>query len=671
MSIYISNPEEAKEYLPRYRFFYIAIFFTFIIILMRLWYLQIIEGDELREFSEKNRLKQNKIMAARGLILDREGKILVENHPGFEMIISPQYIQNLEDLAAKVGPIISAEPAKIVQRIQRSKRQNGPFATIKLKDNLTRDEVFRLKRIRLETPGLEIRESIVRHYPLSENGAQLFGYVGEISKKQLPIYNQLYKGFLTFEQGDIIGKNGLEEILEKDIHGSEGVQFLQVDAFGREATAQTPNIYGEQIRDKEAIPGNNVVLTLDRDLQEAAWKAFMELNRIGGAVAIRPNGEILAWVSSPSFDPNQFAQNLNPAYWSKLINDPFKPLRNKVIQDHFAPGSTFKALMAATALQEKVISPSTIINCPGALRFGRRLYHDAKKEGHGNISVYEALERSSNIFFYKMGISLGIDRMYNYISQMGIGSKTGIELAREASGLMPSAQWKKAAKGEEWQPGENLSNAIGQGFVQATPLQMAIAYNAIATEGNVVKPFIIKKVIDIDGKVIKETSEKIVRNITDKESVDYPISVENLRVVKEGLRRVVQGERGTARALRIPGIEMAGKTGTTQVMAFAADKIYDKCDLRPIHQRHHGWFVGWAPADKPEITVAALAEHSCSGSGGAGPLVKQIINAYFQKHYPEKMAEAIKKEKELAILKWKQSQQRKTTPQPAEETESE
>lgn len=651
MSFYVSNPEEAKEYLPRYKIFYIAIAFTFLAFLIRLWFLQVIQGDELREFSEKNRLKQNKIMAPRGLILDREGKILVENHPGFEAVISPQYVQDLAELSNRIAPILGLDASKVTQKVQKSKKQNGPFAQVKLKDNLSRDEVFRLKLIRLETPGLEIQERIVRHYPLFENGAQLFGYVGEISKKQLPIYNKLYKDVLSFEQGDIIGKSGLEEILEKEIHGSEGVQFLQVDAFGREATSQTPNIYGEQVKDKEPVPGNNVVLTLDRDIQEVAWKTFSESQRIGGVVAMKTNGEVIAWISTPSFDPNQFAGNLNPSYWSKLINDPFKPLRNKVIQDYFAPGSTFKAFMALTALQEKIISHNTVINCPGSLRFGRRLYHDSKKEGHGNITIYEALERSSNIFFFKMGIALGIDKMYNYISKLGIGTKTGIELAREAAGLMPNSQWKKSYMGEEWQPGENLSNAIGQGFVLATPIQMAVAYNAIATEGQVVKPFIIKKIIDVDGKIIKETDTKIIRDLSDPSNSEHPISKENFKVVKDALRRVVHGERGTARSLRVPGVDIAGKTGTTQVMGFSADQIYVKCETRPIHQRHHGWFIGWAPADKPEITVAALAEHSCHGGSGAGPVVKEVIKAYFEKYHAESMAQNILKEKEMAKLK--------------------
>ncbi|MFP5519052.1 MAG: penicillin-binding protein 2 [Bdellovibrionia bacterium] len=640
MSTYVSNPDEAKEYLSRYRIFYVALGVVFSIFIMRLWYLQILSGNELREFSEKNRIKQNKIAAPRGLMLDREGKVLVENLPGFEAALSPQYIENLEELAQKVAPIIGTDVEKLIARVKKSRRVNGPFAVVRLKEGLSRDEVIRLKRIRLDTPGLEIRESILRHYPIHENGAQLFGYVSEISKKQITTLNQLYNGEIVFEQGDIIGKAGLEEVLERDIRGKDGISFIQVDARGRETITQTPNVYGEKIRDLAPIHGNNAVLTIDRDIQEAAYKSMVDLKRMGAVVAMKTNGEILAWLSAPSFDPNVFATGIPAATWSKLINDPFKPLRNKAIQDHNAPGSTYKPFIALAALQEKVITPSTVVAAPGVFYFGRRPYHDHQKGGHGNITVYEAIERSSNVFFYKMGISLGVDKMFNYVTALGLGAKTGVDLNREISGTVPSSAWKKAAIGEEWQPGENLSTAIGQGFVNATPLQMAVAYNTIGTEGKVVKPFILKKVLDQEGKVLKENFPQVLRDLQQPQSNGLKISAENFKAVKEGMRRVANGERGTARYHKIPGFEMAGKTGTAQVMSFSADQIYAKCDSRPIHMRHHGWYVAFAPADNPEITVAVFAEHACSGSGGAAPVVRDIMEAYFTKYYPDVVAAA-------------------------------
>ncbi|MBC7370558.1 MAG: penicillin-binding protein 2, partial [Bdellovibrionaceae bacterium] len=361
MSEYVTNPDEAKEYIPRYKLLYSFIAVTFLIFTARLWYLQIITGNELREFSEKNRIKQNKITAPRGLMLDRNGKVLVENLPGFEAIVSPQYVDNIDNMAAAIGPILGVEPDKIIQKVQRSRKQNGSFAQVRLKENLSREEVFRLKRIRLDTPGLEIRESIVRYYPLIEDGAQAFGYVAEISKRQIPLMNDLYKDVFLFEQGDVIGKSGLEETLEKDIRGKDGLSFIQVDAHGRETVTQTPNIYGEQIRDLEPIHGNNAVLTIDRDVQEAAYKSMTDNQRIGAAFAMKANGEVLAWVSTPSFNPNDFSTGFSANTWSRLINDPFKPLRNKVIQDFQAPGSTFKPFVAVAALSEKVVGPTTLV----------------------------------------------------------------------------------------------------------------------------------------------------------------------------------------------------------------------------------------------------------------------------------------------------------------------
>lgn len=642
MSEYISNPDEAKEFHSRYRVLGVFIVITFVVFIMRLVWLQVIQGNELRQFSENNRIKQNKIMAPRGLILDREGRTLVENLPGFEVIISPQYVEDLKSLSEKVGPILNMEPEKIVERFKRSRRINGPFATIRLKDNLSREEVFRLKRIRLDTAGLEIRESIIRHYPLDKNGAQLFGYVSEISKQEIAKLNEKYKASFTFEQGDIIGKSGLEENLEEKIRGADGVSFIQVDAHGRKTITEIPNIYGQQIKDLEPIHGNSAYLTIDRDIQEAAYKSMTDQQRIGAVVAMKSNGEILAWLNEPSYDPNVFSTEITPKVWREINSDPFKPLRNKVIQDHFWPGSTFKPLVALAALQSKTITDQTRINSPGRMYFGNRWFHNHNKNGEGLISVYEAIERSSNVFFYNMGIKLGVDKIYNYVSLLGLGQRTQIEMAREAPGRLPNSAWKKSIRGEDWQPGEDLTLAIGQGYVTATPLQMAVAYNTIATEGKVVKPYLVKKVIDHDGNIVFERDAEVVRDVTLPQPNGYKIDPETFKIVKEAMRRVANGTAGTARGYKVPGVQMAGKTGTAQVMSFSADQIYKSCASRPMHMRHHGWYIAWAPWDKPEITVAVLAQHSCS-SHFAVPIVRDIMEAYFKKYHPDMIAEGLKK----------------------------
>lgn len=646
---YVNNPEAAREYAPRYRNLYVTLGITFLLFTARLWYLQIIKGTELREFSEKNRIKEIKLMAPRGLVFDREGRILIENLAAHDAVILPQYVDDLERTAKALSEAIDMDSDKILQKVKKRRKQMGPFAIVRIKENLTLDEVFRVQMLRIDYPGVEVRENIIRSYPLGANGAQLFGYVAEISRKQLPVLNQQFKDRFSFSQGDLIGKSGVEELKDIELRGRDGYSFIQVDAHGRELAPTDNKILGQRIKDIEATPGQNIQLTIDRDIQEVAYKSFTELERTGAIVAMKSNGEILAWVSTPSFDPNEFSKGISPELFSKIISDPFRPFRNKVIQDHASPGSTFKPLMAIAALEEKVITSGSIVNCPPVLRFGNRPYHDHLRQGFGNIGVFEAIERSSNVFFYKLGISLGIDKIFNYISLFGLGTRANIELKRENSGILPSAEWKKKTYGEEWQPGESLSTAIGQGFVSATPLQMAIAYNAIGTEGKVVKPFLIKKLIDPTGQVLEEHSSEIVRDLQQLQPNGIKISPETFATVKEGMRRVVQGERGTAKTWRVPHVEMAGKTGTSQVRGFSADDIYTECTTRPVRLRHHGWFVAFAPADKPEITVSVLAEHACHGSTGAAPVVKDIVYTYMKKMHPELFAND-KEQKSIKII---------------------
>ena len=309
---------------------------------------------------------------------------------------------------------------QVEQTIEKSKRINGAFRPVKIKDNLSRDEIFNLAILKDDFP-IDIKENVLRYYPLKDDGAQLFGYVGEVSKRQLPLLNDKFEGQIKFQQGDLIGKAGLEEVLDQYLRGRDGTSVQQVDARGREALADTPSLLGSMSGIQPAMPGQNVILTIDKDIQEAGYQAFVGEGKIGGAFAMKSNGEVLAWISAPSFDPNEFLTGISPQLWSKLINDPDRPLRNKVIQDHNSPGSTFKPLMAAASLTEGIVTPTTLVACPGVFRFGNRPYHDAVKNGHGDLTIAHAIEQSSNVFFYKMGIALGIDRMFKYCDAFGVG----------------------------------------------------------------------------------------------------------------------------------------------------------------------------------------------------------------------------------------------------------
>ncbi len=638
MSEFENSEDDGRDLVSRFRLVYLVLGVTLLAMFMRLWFLQIISGDELREYSEKNRVKENKIRAPRGLILDREGRILVDNITGFDATISPQYATDLEDTADDVGKILSIEPAKIVEAVKVSRRKNGPSAPVVIKENLSLEEVFRLKRIRIEHPGLNVDEMVLRFYPLDQNGAQLFGYVGVVSKKQLETYNTKYLGKAVLQQDDIIGQSGLEEVWDLHLRGKNGLSYVEVDAHGRQSPTQNKAFL--EIKPQPATPGHNIILTIDKDIQEAALKAMLEQTdrvgpRIGGLVALKTNGEILAWVNTPSFNPNRFARGLSNEMWNQLINDQFKPLRNKIIQDHYSPGSTIKPVVALAALQENVLTPNTIIDAPGQMRFGNRLYHDSLKQGHGRINIYQAIEQSSNIFFYKMGIALGIDNIAKYAKMMGLGARTGIDLSNEASGVFPTEEWKLKQKGEAWQPGENLSNAIGQGFVLVNLLQMTLAYNTIGTKGKLYRPILIKKIVDENQKVLQEFQPSIVRDITEPSPEGVRVDPKNIDVVREAMRLVANGDHGTARWWKIPGVEMAGKTGTSQVMAFSADDIFTRCETRPLMQRHHGSFIAFAPSENPEIIVGVLAEHSCHGNVGAAPVVRDVIRAYIEKYHPE------------------------------------
>lgn len=634
MSDFFSTAEDqVREYSSRYRYLYFAIGLLSALFFFRLWYLQILQGSELRIFSEKNRLKETKIAAPRGIVFDRENKILVENRTGFEVTLQPQYVTDLQKTAEMAGQILGIQPSRIVSLVQKSRRQNGPFRPVKIKDNLSREEVFQLKMMRIDYPGMDISETVVRSYPLMKNGSQLFGYVGEISKKQLPLLNARAPN--SFEQGDIIGKSGLEEIHDTLIRGHDGVSVVQVDARGRDASLEAPSFLGALGQVQDAKPGNSLVLTIDKDVQEVAYKAFVETGRIGAVVAMRPNGEVIAWVNAPSFDPNTFSTRISGDLWSQLVNDPFRPMRNKVVQDAVSPGSTFKAIVALAGLEEGIINPSTTHFCPGFYKFGRRVYHCHQKHGHGEVNVYQALERSCDVFFYKVGLQLGVDRIAKYSQALGLGKLSGVDIRNEVAGLIPTSEWKRAAYGEEWQPGENLSTAIGQGFVSTTALQMAGAYSVIASDGFLYKPYLVQKVLDPSGKLLHEYGPQLIRDLSENSTGGLKISRKNFEVVKEGLHLVANGNLGTAKFWKIPGLEFSGKTGTTQLRSFTADQIYKRCEDRPISHRHHGWFIGYAPPDQPKIVVSVLAEHSCHGNMGGVPVARDIIAAYMKKYHPE------------------------------------
>ncbi len=616
-----------------------AVMLIFVMILIsRLWYLQIIHGEEFREFSNKNLLKSSDVYAPRGRIYDRDGKVLVENLPAYKAVITPQYTDNLENLAKDLAPALEMEPKDIVDRVKKSKRQNGPFFPVDIKRHLTRDELFKVELIKLDHSGLDAQEFILRHYPYAGEVAHTLGYVREISKKEIPRLNKLYDNKIKFKQKDIVGKKGLEEAFDINLRGMKGQSFVIVDAKGQERTQQRMSAIGEILKNTPPTPGSDIFTTLDIELQQKASEAFQKFDRVGSLIAMTPEGEILAWVSYPSFDPNEFSKRLSPEVWRKWVNNSDRPLRNKAIQDHYAPGSTFKPIVALAGLQEGAIKANEHVHAPATYRLGRRVWHDHTQTGQGYIEVREALERSSNVFFYKLGLELGPDKMSKYANALGLGQTTGIPIRGEVKGHVPTSAWKKKRWGEPWQDGESLNTAIGQGHVLVTTIQLAQAYSAIALDGAVYKPQIIKKMeapVDPDWEFEQKSFTPILeRNLSEDKDADYFVDKKHFKVVKEGLWRVVNGRQGTARRTQFKKpFSVAGKTGTAQVRRFSADQIYKPCPKRRKQEKHNGWFAGYGTVEgEPQITIAVLTEHSCT-SAAAVPIAKEVFEAYFKKYH--------------------------------------
>jgi penicillin-binding protein 2 len=453
-----------------------------------------------------------------------------------------------------------------------------------------------------------------RFYPGGALAAHLLGSLGEIQAAQLE--RDEYAGY---RQGDVIGQTGLEARFETHLRGEAGRRDVVVDAAGREI---------ERLREIPPAPGGRVVLALDRDLQAAAEAGFRDVPegepaRMGAAVALDVRtGDVLALASFPSYDPNVFSSRIDRHTWRALTDDEWKPLRDRAIQNHYPPGSTHKAIMAAAALQERVIDRNTRVYCPGHYYFGGRRFACWKKEGHGSVNVVEALQRSCDVFFYTVGVQLGIDRIAKHAGGFGLGDVTGIDLPGEVPGVVPSSAWKLRRFNEKWYPGETVSASIGQSYNLYTPLQLAVAYGAIANGGRMLRPRLVLRLESRDGETTQELPSEVRETST--------VSAENLAIVREGLTAVVESPGGTGGRARVPGVRVAGKTGTVQVVGLDKFRGLREQDI-PVRFRDHAWFAAFAPADAPEIVVSVFVEHGLHGSSAAAPIAQRILATYFQK----------------------------------------
>jgi penicillin-binding protein 2 len=638
---FIGNEEQIRFLQERFKFIYGILFIGIGVLLSRMVYLQVVNGDQMRQYAEENRIKRVKIPAPRGMLFDRYGKLLVDNRPAFNVLITPQYLNESgrpKQVLEKLSTLIHTPLAEIEKRLQKAKSQ-ATFMPVVIKDNLTRDEVAELETWKIDMPGVQVEMAISRSNLSRDVGSNLYGYIGKVSQPELPVLNQ--NATRKYLLDDYVGKSGLEKEFEEYLRGIDGSELVEVDALGRSIeTVKGKGRVLAQSQQEPSIPGKNLVLSIDQDLQMAAVRGFGEKN--GGLIAIDPrNGEVLAMVSRPSFDPADFSRGIDQDIWAKLISDDNHPLRDKTIQDHYSPGSTFKTITAIAALEEGVIDKDTTFNCGGSISLGNRKVHCWKKEGHGTVNVVSALTHSCDVFFYRVAQKLkSVDDIAKYAMHLGMGRKTGIELGREVPGLIPTEAWKQKRFNVPWSPGETLYVAIGQSFVLTTTIQLANAYAALVNGGTLFRPHVLRNIQSEEGKTLKE----FIPQVLDKTKLNQ----ETINLVTEGLWGVVNAPGGTAYSQHIPGMEFAGKTGTVQVVTQKADKIYQKCENLRYPQRHHGVFVGYAPIKNPSIVVAVVAEHACSGSHGAAPIAREVMKTYLQKYYPDLYSDrAIEERKQL------------------------
>jgi penicillin-binding protein 2 len=634
----IGQNEQLQAFQDRFRYVYAVLIIAAIILFLRLWFLQILKGEEFKQFAEENRLKKIKIEAPRGMVFDRNRQILLDNHPTFNVSITPQYFRAASEAQreATINKLakITRQAPKTIQEILFKARRQPSFQPVVVKKNLTMDEVSLIEMEKLTMPGVEVETGIQRTNVNGLIGSHLLGYIAEIDADELPRVNRNAKQ-RPYQQGDSIGKSGLEMQWENTLRGEDGVEYLEVDAYGRKKVtnerARDRGVVGE-IPPKPAVPGRNLILTIDEDLQKEAAESFIKDGKTGAIVALDPNsGEVLSMLSWPSFDSTEFSVGVRPEYWKSLMQNEDKPLRDKTIIDHYSPGSTFKIISALAGLEEGLINAQTIVVGGGSFKFGGRLFHDWKKEGHGATDVIKSLYRSVDVFYYKLATRMEIDVLARYAKDLGLGQRTGIKLPGEIPGLVPDTEWKKRNIGTEWFPGETLSVIIGQSYLTATPIQLASMTAAIANGGTIYRPRLVKFVEDQDGSILEKTEPEVVHRAR--------FSDENMALVRKGIHYVVEHDQGTAHGVYIPGISVAGKTGTSQVIRFTADTVFKDCKNLERKYRHHGLFVAYAPVDDPKIAVAVVAEHSCSGSAGAAPIAMNVIKRYLAKIDPEKYSE--------------------------------
>ena len=584
----------------------------------RLFWLQVVQHGYYAELSQGNRVRIEPLPPDRGLMLDREGRVLAENTPAYQITLTREQVPSVPLTLARLAELELIE-ADEIDRIAKLMRTRPAFEAVPIRLRLSDEEVARFAVHRHELPGVELATRVARHYPYGPVGVHALGYVGSISEDDLKrIDKAAYFGTAA------IGKIGLERTYEDQLHGQGGFREVLVNAEGRSVQTLRGNL--PDLRLRSPIAGRDLELTLDIELTRAAEQALGEYR--GSVVALDPwTGDVLVLASTPTYDPNKFARGISTADYRELTSDPDQPLYNRALRGTYPPGSTIKPMMALAGLEYQVIRPEDSLFCGGSFSLpnSRHRYRDWKREGHGTVNMREAVASSCDVYFYRLATTLGIQRIHDAMAKIGFGARTGIDIEGERSGIMPSPAWKKQAfrrrEDQVWFPGETVIVGIGQGYWTATPLQLAHATAVLATRGEHFKPRLVRGIRD------PQTGESTPVPPVPLPSVELDTPA-NWEVIVDAMVAVTTGRGTAARAASGAGYSIAGKTGTAQVFSIGQTEKYD-ADAIDERLRDHALFVAFAPAEAPQLVVAVIVENGGSGSGVAAPIARAVFDAYF------------------------------------------
>lgn len=559
-------------------------------------YMQVVGYEDYKRLSENNRIRLMRIKSDRGFIKDTKGKLIVKNTPSYELNIVKEDVKNIDSLLDRLNEIVPIDKSFAKKQIRKSYL----YEPAVIQRGLTFKQVSKVLENSADFHGVEIGLESVRSYMDNKAFSHVLGYMSEVNDRDIQ-RNKLYKS------GDMIGKTGIEKIYEGVLRGEDGARQVEVDSYGRIL---------EVLSEKQSLPGQNVALTLDSDLQVFTHKLMQD--KMGAVVVMDiENFDVLTLYSAPSYDLMSFTPFAKSKDRLDIIKNNRKPLLNRSIEGSYPPGSVFKILMAVVALMEGKITPETTFTCKGEMHYGNFKYGCWKKGGHGTLDLVHAIEQSCDVYFYNVGLLLGIDPIAKYSKLFNLGHKTGINLPNEKYGFFPSREWKKQKRKEPWYPGETIITSIGQGYISSTPMQIAVMLGGLFNGGKVFAPNLVKYIEDADTGVKVMQQPKLIREV--------PLDPEAVQVALEGMRQVVHGKRATGYRAKVEGVTIGGKTGTAQVVSLKHTEEMEDDEI-PEELRDHSWFGSIFPVSNPRYVAVAMIEHGGAGSKGAAPVIGAVIN---------------------------------------------